>query len=142
MTEVNNLAGFVLASGMKLALGNASGPLSYDTDTKVGYRGYADVPIVWRDTDGGDENTANLYSTNGVMTNVNTFKWPDADDETGQSLDGWGTITHLYILDNTKSRTVRYKAAFSQSFSVPDGTRPKFEAGQLRITFSITEVSS
>lgn len=135
-TDFCNFAGYFLVSGCFLALGTgASTPLT------PGYRGYAHVPVVWGNppADGGDEGTAYLTAAGGVLTNAQAFKWPEADDETGVSSDGWVGISHFLVLDS--SGNVRYSAAFPQSFSVPQDWRPKFEAGQLRITFDIQEVS-
>ena len=78
---------YTLVNGNKLALGtNSTTPLS------VGYRNYADVSINWSQSAGGDGTSANMYSSGGVLRNYNTFYFNDADDTTGQTSNGWGTI--------------------------------------------------
>lgn len=133
--DANNFAGWFLAAGHYLALGtDANTPLT------PGYRGYQHVPVVWSRAGGNDEGTAYLYASDGLLTNSKTFKWPEADDESGASQDGWGTLTHFFILDSQGNK--RYVAEFPQSFTIHQDWRPRFEAGDLRIRFSITEASA
>lgn len=133
--ESENYAAWRLVNGCYLALGtNASTPLTQ------GYRGYQDVPVTWSRVDGHNEGVAYLYAENGLLTNAATFKWPEADDESGQSQDGYGTITHFFILDS--SRNIRYCKAFPESVSIPQDWRPRFQAGQLQLQMAIQEVST
>lgn len=129
---------YTLCNGNKLALGtNSSTPLT------VGYRNYADVSINWSQSAGGDGTSANMYSSGGVLKNYNTFYFNDADDTSGQTSNGWGTISYLFIVDS--HRDVLYSGALTTPVNVPQDTRPKFLPGSsttgIQITFTATETT-
>lgn len=126
-----DLAAYALVSGNKLALGtNSITPLT------PGYRNYQDVTITWSTTPTGEE-TAHLSSSGGVLKNYNRFYFNDADDATGGSSTGWGTVTHVMVVTGDSDRTVLYSGALTGGgVSVPQNTRPKFEAGAFQLTFT------
>lgn len=127
-----NFAAYLLASGNKLALGTAA-----DTMLTVGYRNYNDVSISTNVSGTPSDDVAYLIPSDGVLTNVRDFYFPDADDATGQSQDGWGTITHVFVVNS--SRDILYVGALATPVSIAQNYRPRFSTGDFSITFTSSD---
>lgn len=127
-----------LCAGHFLALGRTS-PLA------IGYRNYNDVEIVWGGNASTDSRTAAMTSNGGVIRNVNRFYFPDADDVTGESNDGWGTLTTLFIVRHKTTGGVTEQIVLYANplnapggVSIPQDARPKFEIGSASQGVQIT----
>lgn len=130
--DSKELVARTLLVGSKLCLGTSNTIAGMLTP---GYRNYQEVPIVWGSYSEDDKAAFNI--DNGVMYNTNPFYFPEADDETGQTTDGWGNIHYFGIRDS--SGVIQYTGELSgDPINVKQDVQIHFNAGVFRITLGLT----